>query len=196
MEAFPYPYNTHEVTFTHICFTRFWSPCIYFEDFPDTTSLPPSPPTSPESPERWIKSVFANHVVCRLFPALMTSSPVWWRHSLSQHRSHAGCAWVQTPAISIISTADLRRKSCMLIGLYRSRDDAIWLVMPQTAPLYYWRSFIKSMRMLPSQSWTRACTEKDEERRSWVGSVREGGHVTPSFLTGDAKEFQSNIDFR
>ena len=58
------------------------------------------------------------------------------------------------------------------------------------------RSYMRSMRMLASQSWTRVCTEKDEERRSWVGSPREGGHVTPSFLTGDEKEFQSNIDFR
>ena len=55
VEAFPYPYNPHKVTFTHIHFTRFWSPVIYFEDFPYTTSIPPTPPnppTPPGSPER------------------------------------------------------------------------------------------------------------------------------------------------
>ena len=52
VEAFPYPFNPHEITFTHIRFTRIWSPCIYFDDFPYTTSLPPSPPTPPESSER------------------------------------------------------------------------------------------------------------------------------------------------
>ena len=50
---------------------------------------------------------------------------------------------------------------------------------------------MRSMRMLASQPWTRAAfAEKDEERRSWVGSPREGGHVIPSSLTGDEKEFQ------
>ena len=51
-EAFPYRYNLHEVTFTHIRFTRFWSPCIYYEDFPYTTSIRPNPPTPPGTPER------------------------------------------------------------------------------------------------------------------------------------------------
>ena len=51
VEAFPYPYNPHEVTFTHIRFTRFWSPVHYFEDFPYTTSIPPTPPSPPGIPE-------------------------------------------------------------------------------------------------------------------------------------------------
>ena len=50
-EAFPYPYNPHEVTFTHIRFSRFWSPVHYFSDYPYTTDLPPNPPTPPGSPE-------------------------------------------------------------------------------------------------------------------------------------------------
>ena len=58
-EAFPYPYNPHEVTFTHIRFTRFWSPVLYYEDFPYTTSIPPNPPTPPEPRTLNKKCVFA-----------------------------------------------------------------------------------------------------------------------------------------
>ena len=49
--------------------------------------------------------------------------------------------------------------------------------------------------MLASQSSTRARVLENAERRSRVGSPA-GGHVTPSFLSGDEKEFKSNIDLR
>ena len=52
-EAYPYPYDRNQVTFTHIRFSRFWSPAYYLEDRPYTTELPPTPPESPQSsPER------------------------------------------------------------------------------------------------------------------------------------------------
>ena len=48
-EAYPYPYDPNQVTFTHIRFARFWSPPYYPEDRPYTTELlPPSPESSPE----------------------------------------------------------------------------------------------------------------------------------------------------
>ena len=48
-EAYPYPYDPNQVTFTHIRFARFWSPVYYPEDRPYTTELPPTPPESPQS---------------------------------------------------------------------------------------------------------------------------------------------------
>ena len=51
-EAFPYPYDPNDITFTHIRFTRFWSPPYYTDDYPFTTDFPTNPPTPPGSPER------------------------------------------------------------------------------------------------------------------------------------------------
>ena len=45
---FAYPYNPNEITFTHIRFTRYWSPVEYDDDFPYTTDSQPTPPSSPE----------------------------------------------------------------------------------------------------------------------------------------------------
>ena len=47
------PYDRNEVTFTHIRFSRYWSPAYHPKDCPYTTELPPTPPESSESsPER------------------------------------------------------------------------------------------------------------------------------------------------
>ena len=52
-EVYQYPYDHHEVTFTHIRFSHYWSPAYHPEDHPYTTNTPPTPPASPEaSPER------------------------------------------------------------------------------------------------------------------------------------------------
>ena len=50
-EAFPYPYDPTEITFTHIRFTRFWSPTYHPDDYPYTIDFPTNPPTPPESPQ-------------------------------------------------------------------------------------------------------------------------------------------------
>ena len=44
---FAYPFDTNEITVTHIRFTRFWSPPEYPEDYPYTTDFHHTPQSSP-----------------------------------------------------------------------------------------------------------------------------------------------------
>ena len=44
---FAHPFDTNEITVTHIRFTRFWSPPEYPEDYPYTTDFHPTPQSSP-----------------------------------------------------------------------------------------------------------------------------------------------------
>ena len=57
---------------------------------------------------------------------------------------------------------------------------------------------MRSMRMRIQSILTESvASSKDKERRRYTGGsaiIASGGHVTPSFRTGDEQEFQSNVN--
>ena len=53
---------------------------------------------------------------------------------------------------------------------------------------------MRSMRMLIKSVFKASVSRRKRERRITGGKNARAGHVTPSFLTDDEEEFQSNID--